>query len=103
MTKIVLVCGAGMSTSLMVTEMEEAAKALDGDYDISALSGSRLQGVAESADVLLSGPQITFRKNEYKQKYEPFGVIVDVIDSIDYDTMNDEKVLNSALNLLNEK
>lgn len=103
MTKIVLVCGAGMSTSLLVTKMEQVAAQHEGTYEIMAVPGSGLKGVAEEADVLLLGPQISFRKKEYAQTYEPHNVIVDVIDSLDYGMMNGEKVFNHALNLLKNK
>jgi PTS system cellobiose-specific IIB component len=38
--------------------------------------------------------------NKYKAAYEPKGIVIDVINSIDYGMMNGEKVLNFALNLL---
>lgn len=40
MTKIVLLCAAGMSTSALVRKMKDAAKAEDYECDISAHSVS---------------------------------------------------------------
>jgi len=37
--------------------------------------------------------------DDFKKEYEPKGIKVDVIDSVDYGMMNGEKVLNIALNL----
>ena len=37
MKKILLVCSAGMSTSLLVTKMQEAAKEMQVEIDINAL------------------------------------------------------------------
>lgn len=101
MKRITLVCGAGMSTSLLVVKMNDAAKKLGLEAKIIAVAEAELRHHIEDTDVLLLGPQVRFLLNKYKNAYEPKGIKVDVINSIDYGLMNGEKVLNHALTLLN--
>lgn len=45
------------------------------------------------------GPQVSYTLNKMKAEYEPKGIKVAVINSIDYGMMNGEKVLKEALRL----
>lgn len=100
MKKITLICAAGMSTSLLVTKMKEAAKKLGEEVEIRATAENKFKEYENDTDILLLGPQVGFLLGKYKQIYEPRGIKVDVIDSVDYGMMNGEKVLRDALNLL---
>ncbi|MEE1411086.1 MAG: PTS sugar transporter subunit IIB [Bulleidia sp.] len=55
-----LFCAAGMSTSLLVNKMKEAAKAAGKDYDIAAYSLGDFDKEYEQADVILLGPQVRY-------------------------------------------
>ena len=101
MKKIMLVCAAGMSTSLLVTKMEGAAKDAGYDAKIFALPFSDAPRVLEDVDVILLGPQVRFNLGKIKEeaaKVNP-GLPVDVIDMKDYGMMNGAKVLDFALEL----
>ena len=100
MKRITLVCGAGMSTSLLVAKMETAAIKLGVEAKIIAVAEADLKNHINNTDILLLGPQVRFLLNKYKAAYEPKGIVINVINSIDYGMMNGEKVLNFALNLL---
>ena len=100
MKRITLVCGAGMSTSLLVVKMNDAAQKLGVEAKIIAVAEAELKHHIDNTDVLLLGPQVRFLINKYKTAYEPRGIKVDVINSMDYGLMNGEKVLNHALALL---
>lgn len=100
MKRITLVCGAGMSTSLLVVKMNEAAKKFGIEAKIIAVAEAELKHHIEDTDVLLLGPQVRFLLGKYKSAYEPKGIKVDVINSMDYGLMNGEKVLQHALTLL---
>ena len=103
MKKILLCCSAGMSTSLLVTKMEAAAKEQGIECTINAYSEADVKNHENEMDVLLLGPQVRFLLNKMKEKYEPKGIKVAVIDTIDYGTMNGPKVLAYALKLIDEK
>ena len=100
MTTIMLVCSAGMSTSLLVTKMETAAKAKGQELKIFAVSEAEANKHFDNIDILLLGPQVRFLKKKIEKSLEGKNIPVDVIDSIDYGTMNGESVLTKALALL---
>ncbi|KAF1303479.1 PTS sugar transporter subunit IIB [Enterococcus saccharolyticus] len=99
---IMLVCSAGMSTSLLVTKMQKAAEEKGYDADIFAVSASEADQHLESknVDVLLLGPQVRFMKAQFEQKLAPKGIPSDVINMADYGMMNGEKVLAQAEKLM---
>jgi cellobiose PTS system EIIB component len=103
MKRITLVCGAGMSTSLLVTKMNAAAEKLGIQVGIIAVAEAELKNHIDKTDVLLLGPQVRFLLGKYKTAYEPKGIPVEVINSSDYGLMNGEKVLKHALSLIKEK
>lgn len=100
-TTIMLVCSAGMSTSLLVTKMQKAAAEKDIDADIFAVSASDADNnlANKNVDVLLLGPQVRFMKDDFAKRVEPKGIALDVINMPDYGMMNGEKVLEQALKL----
>lgn len=101
---IMLVCSAGMSTSLLVTKMEKAAIARGMEAEIFAVSASEADGNLETKpiDVMLLGPQVRFMKAQFKPKVAAKGIPLDVINMQDYGMMNGEKVLDQALALMNK-
>ena len=74
-----LFCAAGMSTSLLVKKMEEAAKEKGKDVDIVAYPFTEMERVIEGVDVALLGPQVGYQLGRAKEICEPKGVPVDVI------------------------
>ena len=102
MKTIVLVCSAGMSTSLLVTKMLVAAKNRNLDINIYAVSESDAGRALDNVDVLLLGPQVRYLLGKMEKSVAGKGVPVAVIDSISYGTMNGEAVLNQALKLMGE-
>lgn len=100
MKRILLICSAGMSTSLLVTKMQAAAKAEGVECTINAVAESELKNHENDIDVLLLGPQVRFLLTKLKARLEPNGVPVEVINTVDYGTMNGAKVLKQALSLI---
>ncbi|WP_160677206.1 PTS sugar transporter subunit IIB [Clostridium sp. C8-1-8] len=100
MKYITLVCAAGMSTSILMGKMQESAKKKGIEAKIIAMSESKFEEYEEPTEVLLLGPQISYLEDEIREKYEPKGIKVAVIDMMDYGTLNGENVLNDALKLL---
>lgn len=101
---IMLVCSAGMSTSLLVTKMQKAADAEGIEADIFAVSASEADNNLETkpVDVLLLGPQVRFMKGDFQKRLEPKGIPLDIINMADYGMMNGEKVLQQALTLIGD-
>lgn len=99
---IMLVCSAGMSTSLLVTKMQKSAEEKGIDADIFAVSASEADNSLATKDVnvLLLGPQVRFMKADFEKRLAPKGIPLDVINMSDYGMMNGEKVLAHALTLI---
>lgn len=97
MKNIMLVCSAGMSTSLLVTKMEKAAEEKGEEVNIFAVSEAEANNHFNEIDILLLGPQVRFLKAKLEKQLESYNVPVSVIDSVDYGMVNGEKVLESAL------
>lgn len=96
---ILLCCAAGMSTSLLVQKMEQAAKDKGIDAKIWAVSADEVKSHIDQAEVLLLGPQVRYKLAQLKKEGEERGIPVDVISTIDYGTLNGKNVLEFALRL----
>ncbi|MCR3759998.1 PTS sugar transporter subunit IIB [Clostridium felsineum] len=96
---IYLFCNAGMSTSVLVKKMQEAAAKRNVDANIAAFSVEILQDKMEEADVILVGPQVRHMLPEIKKTVGD-KCPVEVIAMRDYGMINGENVLTTALNLL---
>jgi len=96
MKKILLVCNAGMSTSMLVQKMKAAAKEMGVEAEIDAKSVTEAANEADKVDILLLGPQVGYQKAEMK-KVSGGRIPVEVINMRDYGTMNGKKVLQFAL------
>lgn len=97
MKTIVLVCAGGMSTSLLMNRMNEAAQAKGIDVQTTAMSVEAFEKYTGPCDLLLLGPQISYRKRKLEARVVPKGIEVAVIDITDYGMMNGEAVLTKAL------
>ena len=102
MKKIMLVCAAGMSTSLLVTKMEKAAAAMGDEVEIFALPISEGEKRVGDVDCILLGPQVRFNLGKIKEEADKVnpGLPVEVIDMKDYGMMNGEKVYALAKKLM---
>lgn len=100
MKTIILLCSAGMSTSLLVSKMQKEAKERGLEFHIEAFGTSMVDEAARVADVILLGPQVRFQLNDVKRRVS---VPVDAINMRDYGTMNGKAVLDQAILLLGEQ
>ncbi|MGL4335639.1 MAG: PTS sugar transporter subunit IIB [Turicibacter sp.] len=103
MIKIMLACSAGMSTSLLVTKMEAAAKASGIETEIWAISEVNLPDEIQKCDVLLLGPQVRYILKKATDLAKPHGTPVEVIDMMSYGRCDGQAVLNRAVELYNTK
>lgn len=97
---ILLICSAGMSTSLLVTDMKNY---LDASTNISAVGYSELNDVIDNNDVILVGPQLRYKLNNIKKIANLKNIPVDIIDPIAYGRIDGKKVVEFAKKLYSEK
>lgn len=99
MRKVILLCSAGMSTSLLVTKMKDAANTQGLQYDISAHSVSDAQ-LHRDADIILLGPQVRFQLERVKEDCP--NVVVDVIDMQVYGRIDGAAVVEKVKEIIGE-
>ncbi|WP_449354245.1 PTS sugar transporter subunit IIB [Virgibacillus natechei] len=102
MKRILLACASGMSTSILVRRMEEAAEAKGIEAEIWAVAQDKAPTEMERADVLLIGPQMRFMKKKYSKVADEVGIPLDVIEPVAYGRADGEAVLNKAIDLIGE-
>lgn len=62
--KILLVCAGGMSTSILMKKMEKYWASVNIPLEISAVGLADYQDSAVGCDVVLVGPQVSYRLKE---------------------------------------
>ena len=99
MLLIRLFCNQGMSTSLLVNKMREAAVSQGIDIDVVAYPASEFDERIKGADVALLGPQVAYMKPQLAKIAKAEGVPMDVVPMHDYGICNGEGVLKFARKL----
>lgn len=103
MKRILLFCSAGMSTSLLVTKMREAAKEGGIDVSVDAYPEAEMAKHLGEVDVVLLGPQIRYALGRATKMCGSKNIPLAVINSMDYGMMDGKKVLNQAMKLMESK
>lgn len=96
---ILLVCSAGMSTSLLVTKMQKSAEEKGITSNIWAVSTDQAADNIDKADVLLLGPQVRYLLSDMKKLIDTKPVQLDVINQMHYGLMDGAAVLDAAVEL----
>ncbi len=99
MKNILLICNAGMSTSLLVTKMKEAATKEAVDVNIWAVGNVQAKTEINKADIICLGPQVRYLEKRMIEMVEN-KIPVMIIDIQAYGQMNGAKVLHDALSKL---
>ena len=99
MFRIMLCCSAGMSTSLLVRKMVEAAEERKLPVQIDAYGVSEFDIQFPNYQVVL-GPQVKYMLNTLSEKAATQNIPVKAIDMQDYGMQRGDKVLDFALSLI---
>lgn len=99
---ILLVCAGGMSTSLLVRNMQKVAedRGLEAKIQAMAEVTAKKYIFEERVDIVMLGPQIRFEKAAFEEKLQGMDTKLTVINMADYGIMDGEKVLDTALELI---
>lgn len=100
MKKVLFICSAGMSTSLLVTKTLAAAKEKGLEIDIEAMSEAEAKNHLDNVSVILLGPQVRFLLGNVQKMVEGKNVAVEVIDTLNYGRMDGKAVLEQIERLL---
>ena len=98
MKRIYLFCSAGMSTSMLSSNMQDVADEHEVDIEIQAFQYEKLVEVVEEyhPDCILLGPQIEYLYEETVSMLN-HSIPVLVVNPEDYGMLNGENVLKSAI------
>ena len=91
--RILLVCAAGMSTSLLVNNMKNFA---DEDDFIEARPAGNLEEIVDNFDVILVGPQIRYKFNQIEKICKEHGKKAGLMDMLAYGQMDGKAAINQA-------
>lgn len=100
--RIMLACAAGMSTSLVVSRMKEAAESQGKDYKIWAVEQGQIEDELGNFDVLLLGPQVRHIMRKVTKIVDGKAPIA-VIDAVAYGRCDGVAVLKQAESLVEGK
>ncbi len=100
MKRILLVCSAGMSTSMLIKKMLAAAQKENIDIEVEAHSISEAKAIGDQWDIILLGPQVKFQLKDMRQAFP--NKPIDAIEMRSYGRMDGEAVLKQARELLGD-
>lgn len=100
MIRVLIVCSWGMSTSLLVDSMLEAAREQQYELSIEALSAGEYAASVDTCDVVLIAPQIRHLRKSIEQLARKTGKPVAMIEPFHYATMNGQAVIEQVQHLL---
>ena len=102
MKKVYLFCSAGMSTSMLASNMQDVANQHNLPIKVAAFPHNKLEEILseDRPDCILLGPQVKYMYEETVEQFGSQGIPIAVIDQGDYGMMNGEKVLKSAIRLI---
>ena len=99
---ILLICAGGMSTSILMKKLDKYASENHIDVNIKAtgLSSDSYVEEAKNFDVILMGPQVSYRIDEVRKATQ---MPVEAIPPTDYALGNAKKIFAIAKKLEDEK
>lgn len=99
---ILLICTAGITTGLLVKNVQQAANEKNLDVHVYSAPAIIAEQIIQnqSVDALLIGPQSKYEVERLKDFLAYQAVPYKLISKEDYETLDGESVLNDSLSLL---
>jgi PTS system cellobiose-specific IIB component len=104
--KVLLVCAAGMSSSMLEEKIRKAAAAAGCAMELKAIDSMRMSlwdFEKDRMDIILVAPQVRFKKRSIAEKAEPLGIVVQDIDTIAYGMVDGDKIFAQVLKAIKNK
>lgn len=93
---ILLICSAGLSTSLLVSRMKEYARSIGEMPIIVAQSVDDLDALIDDYDIVMLGPQIRHKYDGIIKKFSCLGKPIVMIEAMDYGLCKGKEVYETA-------
>lgn len=104
--KVILVCAAGMSSSLLESKAREAAQALGHELNIHAHSASEIavyDFAARPVDMILIAPQVRYKKKSLTELAGPHGIVVQDIEPTVFGMVDGEALFAQIMRAVNKE
>jgi PTS system cellobiose-specific IIB component len=98
--KVLLVCAIGMSSSLLVSKITKEAEAAGIKLEMMAIETpevARWDFETNHMDMVLIAPQVRYKRKSITKASEPYGTIVELIDSVSYGMVDGEKIFQQIM------
>jgi len=97
--RVLLVCAAGMSSSLLEASTIEAAKKRGHEMEIRAIPVPEmtLQDKAHPVDIILVAPQVSYKRRAIAQMAKPLGIVVLGIEPVTYGMVDGERLFEQIV------
>ena len=99
---VLLVCGAGASSSFMAAKMRLAAKKKKIDLNASARAESEIVNFVEDVDAIMIGPQLSVYYEEVKERYSEECAVI-LMKKEYYSTLNGDEAIEHLLQEIGNK
>lgn len=99
MIQILLVCNAGMSTSMLVKKMKDVASSENIEVNIWAVGDAASIKEVVKADIVCLGPQVRYLEKKMHERVNHEKPVM-IIDYSAYGLMDGRKVLHDAITYL---
>ncbi|MGG3854836.1 PTS sugar transporter subunit IIB [Caldifermentibacillus hisashii] len=100
MKKILLVCNAGMSSSILINKIKQAAEGRNIEVKVEASSNNGINDEIGKWDVCLVGPQIKYAVDSIQVTLK---IPVEAVEPRTYAMADGEAALEQALRLYEKK
>ncbi|MDR1174988.1 MAG: hypothetical protein LBK83_05900 [Treponema sp.] len=100
MYKIALICENGASTGLCAQKMIAAAKTMGVDAEIASYSVTQTDNLVKNMDILLIGPQLSYRLEALKSSYLEQAGKFAAVNPMDFGMMDGARILKDAVALI---
>ncbi|EUB30528.1 PTS sugar transporter subunit IIB [Olsenella uli] len=91
--KLLLVCYAGMSTSMMAEKLEAEGMRRGLDLTVQAVPMANLESYLDDVDIVLLGPQVRFAEDDVKKAVDG-KCPLEVMSPQDFGMMNASHVID---------
>lgn len=96
MMKILLACGSGCSSGFIAASMRKAAKKQGVAVEVKAVGDAEILIYAEDYDILMFGPHIQYRLEEFRRLLANKEITLCVIDQKKYGALDGAGILQDA-------
>lgn len=101
-TKILLCCGAGMSSGFLAQKTRQAAKKEGLQVSVEARSIADIADYMSTIDILMVGPHYANELEKFEKMASPHNVPVVVIPQVVYAQLRGDELLSLALKTIEE-